>query len=205
MSLFISFEGGEGCGKSTQSKALETKLNQLAIPVVLIYEPGSTPLGERVRSLIKQSGDVSISPLTELMLFNAARSQLVTDIIAPSLNGNKIVICDRFTDSTIAYQHYGRGLKLSCVEKINCLASQGIKPDITFLLDISPEVGLARKNLAVQDRFELEDLTFHKRVRQGFLKLAAKEPQRFVLIDATLSETKITGLIWGRVSQALMT
>ncbi len=114
-----------------------------------------------------------------------------------------MVICDRYTDSTIAYQHYGRGVELSQVKDINSFASQGLKPDITFLLDVSPEVGLARKRLNLQDRFEQEDLDFHRRVREGFLKMANEEPRRFVVIDSTLPRTKIAGLIWARVSWAL--
>jgi dTMP kinase len=200
MSLFITFEGGEGCGKSLQSRALHRKLAQLAIPSILIHEPGGTPLGERVRHLLKQACEVPISPLAELMLFNASRSQLVTDVIQPGLKEGKIVVCDRFSDSTLAYQSYGRGLDLDVVREINRLACQGLQPDLTFLLDVPPEVGLSRKKAGDNDRFELESVAFHRRVRQGFLYLAAAEPLRWIVIDSTLPRSRISGLIWEKVS-----
>src|SRR5450756_1530387 len=143
MPLFITFEGGEGCGKSLQSKTLFRKLERLAIPSILIHEPGGTLLGERVRKLLKQASDISISPLTELLLFNASRSQLVGEVIQTSLKKGQTVICDRFTDSTVAYQHYGRGLDLQLVHEVNRIASQGCRPNVTFLLDAPPEIGLS--------------------------------------------------------------
>jgi len=169
MPLFITFEGGEGCGKSLQSRKLYRKLTQSAVPAVLIQEPGGTPLGVKVRYLLKQACEVPVSPLTELMLFNASRSQLVQDVILPGLEGGKIVICDRFTDSTVAYQSYGRGLDLNTVKTINEIASRGLKPDLTFLLDVPPEIGLSRKRQQANDRFEKEAVEFHQRVREGFL------------------------------------
>jgi dTMP kinase len=203
MSLFITFEGGEGCGKSLQSRLLHRKLEQASIPSIMVYEPGSTLLGDRVRRLLKKACDIPISPLTELMLFNAARSQLVTEIIHPGLKENKVVICDRFADSTVAYQHYGRGVNLLLVKEISRIAAQGCQPDVTFLLDVPPEIGLARKQADAQDRFEQEDLAFHRKVRLGFLKLATEEPQRWVIIDSTLPATEIAASIWTRVSELL--
>jgi dTMP kinase len=199
MSLFITFEGGEGCGKSTQARFLQHRLTQMGHPAILIYEPGCTSAGERIRRLLKRSNDFSISPLSELLLFNSARNQLVTEVIQPGLKDGKTVISDRFTDSTIAYQHYGRGVDLWLVECVNSMAAQGCQPDLTFLLDISPVIGLARKRSGVQDRFEQENLDFHQRVREGFLKLASKEPQRWVVIDSTLSRSEISGLILAQV------
>ena len=201
MPLFITFEGGEGCGKSFQSKTLFRKLERLAVPSILIHEPGGTLLGERVRKLLKQASDISISPLTELLLFNASRSQLVGEVIQASLKKGQAVICDRFADSTIAYQHYGRGLDLQLVHEVNRIASQGCRPDITFLLDAPPEIGLSRKRPDAQDRFEQEDLDFHRKVRAGFLKMAAQEPDRWVVIDSTLSRSKIAGVVWKRVER----
>jgi len=203
MSLFITFEGGEGCGKSTQARILHRRLTQEGHQTVLIYEPGCTPAGERIRRLLKRASDFSITPLAELMLFNASRNQLVTDIIQPGLREGKIVICDRFTDSTIAYQHYGRGVDLRQVENVNMIAAQGCQPDITFLLDIPPEIGLSRKRPGAQDRFEQENLDFHKKVRLGFLKLAAGSPQRWVVIDSTLSKPAIAGVIREKVAKSL--
>lgn len=203
MSLFITFEGGEGCGKSLQTRVLHRKLTQLAIPAILVYEPGGTTLGERVRQLLKRACEIPISPLTELLLFNASRSQLVEEVIQPGLQQGKIVICDRFADSTLAYQSYARGLDLATVKEINRIATQGLQPDLTFLLDVPPYVGLSRKKAGANDRFEQETPAFHQRVREAFLKLAAEEPQRWVVIDSTLPRDRITGLIWERVSQWL--
>ena len=203
MPLFITFEGGEGCGKSLQSRTLLGKLKRLAIASILIHEPGGTLLGERVRKLLKQTSNIVISPLTELLLFNASRSQLVSEIIQTSLEKGQIVICDRFTDSTLAYQHFGRGLDRRLVEEVNRIAAQGCRPDITFLLDVPPEIGLSRKRPDAQDRFELEDIDFHRKIRAGFLKMAAENPDRWIVIDSTLSRSEIAGLIWNSVSQSL--
>jgi len=203
MSLFITFEGGEGSGKSTQAKAFYRKVLKLEVPAILIREPGGTALGDRVRFLLKQSNKVLISPVTELMLFNASRSQLVHEVIEPNLKEGRIVICDRFADSSVAYQHFGRGINFELVSEVNRIACQGLKPDITFLLDIQPEVGLARKRPGIQDRFEQEDLAFHQRVRRGFLKLAAGEPHRWVVIDAAQSKSDIASIIWDAMSGLL--
>jgi len=146
---------------------------------------------------------VDISPLTELMLFNASRAQLVDKVIQPSLKAGKVVICDRFADSTTAYQSYGRGLDLQMVKAVNNAATQGLKPDLTILLDIPAEEGLARKKAKKQDRFEQEDIAFHQRVREGYLKVAANDPQRWLVIDATQSKEKIEEIIWQRVSRLL--
>ena len=203
MSLFITFEGGEGCGKSLQSTNLYRKLVKLALPALLIHEPGGTQLGEKIRYLLKKSCDIPVTPLSELLLFNASRSQLVADFTLPALKMDKIVICDRFTDSTLAYQSFARGLDRKTVERINYIASQGLKPNITFLLDVSPDVGLARKKAGANDRFEKEALDFHFKVREGFLKLAAESPGRWVTIDASLAAKDIGEIIWTRVSREL--
>lgn len=202
MSLFITFEGGEGCGKSLQAKRLFKRLEVLGIPVLLTREPGGTPLGERISRWLKWSHP-DITPLTELMLFNASRAQLVAEVIMPALKEGKIVICDRYTDSTIAYQSYGRGLDLEMVRTLNRDATQGLKPTLTFLLDIPAEDGLARKGDRKQDRFEQEKISFHRRVRQGYLKLALEEPERWLVIDATQSKDKVTQIIWKKVSKLI--
>jgi len=203
MSLFITFEGGEGCGKTTQAKALCRRLIRQNIPVILIHEPGGTQVGERIRRLLKESRNIPILPLTELLLFNASRAQLVNQVIKPALAEGKIVICDRFTDSTIAYQHYGRGLDLEVVEEINKVASQGLTPDLTFLLDIAPDIGLSRKEDGIRDRFQSEDLDFHRRVREGFHNLAMQDSRRWLMLDASASREEIAGLVWDRVSVLL--
>ena len=203
MSLFITFEGGEGSGKSLQAGALYRRLSQLAIPVLLTHEPGGTPFGDKIGRWLKWAQDTDISPLTELLLFNASRSQLVTEVIRPRLKNGEIVICDRYTDSTTAYQSYGRGLDLEMVRAINGTAAQGLVPDLTFLLDMSVEEGLARKSTKKQDRFEQENLDFHQRVREGYLKLAATDPVRWLVIDAAQSKERISLIIWQRVSKLL--
>ncbi len=203
MSLFITFEGGEGSGKSVQTRALYRKLCRLDIPAILIHEPGSTSLGERLSRLLKWAQHTSISPLTELMLFNASRAQLVDEIIKPALNAGKIVICDRFTDSTIAYQGYGRQIDINIINNINDVATGTLKPDLTILLDISIDEGFTRKKGQAPDRFEQEHKDFHQRVREGYLKLAAEEPQRWLVIDASQPKEKIKQIIWEKVNSLL--
>ena len=203
MALFITFEGGEGSGKSTQSRVLYEKLEKLAIPVILTHEPGGTRLGDRINHLLKWAESPDISPMTELLLFNASRAQLVAGVIKPNLESGKVVICDRYADSTIAYQYSGRGLDLEIVKKVNKAATQGLIPDLTVLLDVPFEEGLGRKKARKRDRFEKEILAFHQKVRQGYLKLAADEPQRWLVIDATKPEEEVENIIWQRVSQLL--
>jgi len=203
LSLFITFEGSEGCGKSTQAKALWRKLARLGIPVELTHEPGGTALGNQLRRTLKKGHQDKISPLAELFLFAACRIQLVTEVIRPSLRQGKVVICDRFADSTTAYQGYGRGLNLETIKKINELATQEVKPNLTILLDIPTQKGLGRKPSATNDRFEAEDIAFHNKVRDGYLKLAAEEPERWLVIDATLPRARIGKIIWHRVNQLL--
>jgi len=203
VALFITFEGGEGTGKTLQARALYRRLAQLAIPVLLTHEPGGTLLGKKLARLLKWAGDTGISPLTELLLFNASRAQLVENIIQPNLKSGKVVICDRYADSTTAYQSYGRGLDLEMVKAINNTATRGLKPSLTVLLDIPAEAGLARKGTKKRDRFEQEDIDFHRRVREGYLKLAANGPERWLVVDASQSKAKIREIVWQRVRQLL--
>ncbi len=200
MSLFITFEGAEGCGKSTQSRALWQRLVRRGIPAVLTYEPGGTALGNRLRYVLKRRLQDKISPQAELFLFAACRIQLVNEVIRPGLEQGKVVICDRFADSTIAYQGYGRGLNLETIEEINELATEGIKPHLTVLLDIPARKGLSRKPSKMNDRFEAENIAFHKKVRDGYLKLAAEEPERWLAIDGTLPQAEIGKIVWDRVA-----
>ena len=203
MALFITFEGGEGSGKSVQARALYKRLSQSAIPALLTHEPGGTPFSNRIGRWLKWAEVKDISPLTELLLFNASRAQLVTEVIQPNLENGKVVISDRYADSTTAYQSYGRGLDLEMVKTINNAATRGLNPSLTVLLDIPAEEGLARKGNKRHDRFEREDIAFHQRVREGYLKLAAGEPERWLVIDAGQSKEKIKEIIWQRVSQLL--
>ena len=202
MGLFITFEGGEGCGKSTHSRLLLKKLEQQNIPAVLTHEPGGTALGDELRRVLKRKQGSSISPQAELLLFAASRAQLVAEVIRPALEEGKVVLCDRFTHSTLVYQGYGRGLDFTAIIMVNNMATRYLNPDLIILLDISPEQGLARKH-SLRDRFELEDLSFHRRVREGYLKMAAAEPDRWLVIDAFLPKGKIAEIIWDRVSRLL--
>ncbi len=203
MSLFITFEGGEGSGKSLQTRTLYRELCHLSISAILIHEPGCTRIGERLSRLLKWSRTAEISPISELMLFNAARAQLVTEVINPALKKGQIVICDRFTDSTIAYQGYGRRLDIGMVANINKSATGGLAPDLTILLDVPVKDGLARKRVSEFNRFEKEEIAFHNRVRQGYLHLAAEEPDRFLVVDALLKKQKIMHIIWDRVTKLI--
>lgn len=199
--MFIVFEGGEGCGKSTQARILYRRLRRRGIPALLTHEPGGTPLGRRLRGLLKR-GD-PVAPETELLLFAASRAQLVVDIICPALEQGKVVISDRYVDSTLAYQGYGRGLAPGSIQKINDFATQGLRPDLVILLDISPTAGLGRKAKPHQDRFEQEEIAFHHRVRQGYLELAQADPARWSVIDASKSKREVADIIWERVQKLL--
>ena len=203
MALFITFEGGEGSGKSEQAMALYRRLFKLAIPALLTHEPGVTALGKKITHWLKWADNMDISPAAELLLFNASRAQLVAEVIKLNLEDGKVVICDRYADSTTAYQGYGRGLDLEMVKAVNQAGSLGLKPDLTVLLDLSAEEGLARKKDKKQDRFEQEDIAFHRRVRGGYLKLAANEPGRWLVVDARRTKAAVEQIIWRRVNQLL--
>jgi dTMP kinase len=203
MSLFITFEGGEGSGKSSQAKALFRRLTDLAVPVLLTHEPGGTPFGDRLGRWLKKAQDTEIWPLTELMLFNACRAQLVAEVIKPNLERGRVVISDRYADSTTVYQGYGRGLELAMVKATNKAATQGLKPNLTILLDIAVEEGLTRRLSRKQDRFEQESSAFHQKVREGYLQLASEEPKRWLVIDASQPKGKIADIIWQRVGQLI--
>jgi dTMP kinase len=202
LGLFITFEGGEGCGKSTHSRLLLKKLEQQNVPVVLTHEPGGTALGDELRRALKKRRGSFISPQAELFLVAASRAQLVAELIRPALQEGKIVVCDRFTHSTMVYQGYGRGLDFTAIRMVNNMATRHLNPDLIILLDIPPEQGLARKR-DLKDRFELEDLSFHRRVREGYLKMAEAEPDHWLVVDASLPKKKVAGIIWDRVSRLL--
>jgi len=200
--LFITFEGTEGCGKTTQVQMLAQKLQKEGLPVVVLREPGGTPIGEEIRHTLKHSlNNAAMTPEAELLLLNASRAQLVREVIRPALKSGKIVLCDRFYDSTTAYQGYGRGLNLDDVRKIIEFAVGETRPDLTLFLDIPLELSLKRRTIRknenngkqtsgineknLRDRFEEADVEFFKRVQRGFHKIAEKEPQRIKTVDAT--------------------
>ena len=181
--MFITFEGPEGCGKSTHSKLLKNYLEEKGWTVIQSREPGGTELGQKIRSLLLEKNG-PIDQLAEASLFFADRAQHVSTVVKPALNDKKAVICDRYIDSTVAYQIGGRGLPEDLIRFMNMETTQGAIPDLTFLLDIPPEVGLERaKSKGAADRFEREGMDFHRRVRAKYLEIAASEPERVKLFS----------------------
>jgi dTMP kinase len=183
---FITLEGPEGAGKTVVANRLVAALTARGGAVRLTREPGGTRLGEELRRILLARDGAALSPRADALLFNAARAQLVAEVIAPSLDAGDVVICARFTDSTLAYQGYGAGVPLPDLRALAEVATGGLAPDLTILLDVAPEQGLRRKAEAERTRFEASfDLEFHRRVRAGFLTLAGAEPDRFVLVDSS--------------------
>ena len=186
MSLFITLEGPDGGGKSTQARLLVEHLTARGLPALLTREPGGTPIGDQIRRTLMDLGNTGMDPRTEILLFSASRAQIVHQVIRPRLEAGGVVVCDRFYDSTLAYQGYGHGLDLTALRAITDFATGGLRPDLTFLIDLSAEDGLRRRRRGGQwNRLDAYDLGFHQRVRQGYFDLAAAEPGRWVTVDAT--------------------
>jgi dTMP kinase len=207
---FITLEGPEGSGKSTQAKMMIRRLGELGIEAMYTREPGGTALGEEIRNILQhnQAGEAPCER-AELLLFEASRNQLVEKVIRPALEKGTWVICDRFVDSTTAYQGYGRGLPVDEVKSIHHFTINNVSPDLTLLLDLSIETGferIAQRFLELgesADRFEQEERAFHERVRQGYLKLATEEPGRFRIIDASQNPEAVSASIW-KILQELL-
>lgn len=201
---FISFEGIEGSGKSTQVQLLYEFLQKNGADVVRTEEPGGTQIGEQIRTILLDVEHRGMSPLTELLLYNASRAQHVQEVILPALNRGAIVITDRFTDSTVVYQGYGRGLDLQMIDSLDLIATGRLRPDITLLLDLDVKTGLQRnRGIQKTDRLELEAISFHERVRYGYRVLAAENPARITLIPATAGINEMHGKIIRIISEAL--
>ena len=200
--LLITFEGGDGAGKSTQARRLRGRLARAGHCVRLVAEPGGTVLGKRLRRLLKFSRH-EITPEAELLLFLASRAQLTQEIILPSLAQGAIVVCDRYADSTAAYQGYGRGLDLERIHRLNAGATQGLRPHLTVLMDVPPEEALQRRAPEALDRMERGAAEFHVRVRQGYHEMARNEPGRWLVVDARLPKAEVARTIWERVSSLL--
>jgi len=196
--VFITFEGIEGCGKTTQAKRLVGRLEGHSIPLILTLEPGGTRVGQHIRRILLDSRNRDLSPLAELFLYEADRAQHVSEVVKPALDQGKWVLCDRFFDATMVYQGYARGQDTELIKRFNKKASFGVWPDLTFLIDCPVEVGLGRalrRNSVLtqkgQDRFEREDKEFHEAVREGYLALAREDSKRFVVVDGVLGEDEL--------------
>ncbi len=215
--FFISFEGGEGAGKGTQVARLRERLERTFGPsrqIVTVRDPGGTPESEKVRNLLVQRDGGDWTPTVEMLLYFAARVQMTEKMIQPALAAGSIVLSDRYADSTRAYQSYGRGHKLETIELINRASLGGFEPNLTFMLDLPADVGLARSTrrmaqeqdarLKTEDRFERIGLEFHERVRAGYLAIAAAHPGRCVVVDATQPVDKVTEDVWAIVEQRMI-
>ena len=194
--LFVTFEGIDGCGKSTQVTALKDSLEKKGTKVIVIREPGATLIGEKIRSILLDKANSGMSSETELLLYEAARAQIVNEVIRPALKSGKVVICDRFYDSSVAYQGYARGLPLESIDSLNRFAAGGLEPDLTFLLDLPPQAARERMNIreGSEDRLEIEGLVFMEKVRAGYLELAGKHA-RIITLDAMSPATVLAEYI----------
>jgi dTMP kinase len=211
MRRFITFEGVEGCGKTTQIRLAAAWLAARGIPVLATAEPGGTPLGLKIREILLNRGGCSIGAEAELLLFAAARAQHVRETILPALEEGKWVLCDRFCDATAAYQGFGRGLDRGLIGTLNGFSALNVHPDRTLLFDLAAGTGLARARTraagirpeAAEDRFESEDLSFHERIRQGYLTLAQAEPQRFRVVDGASDVETVRRAVCGQLEELL--
>ena len=193
---FISFEGIDGSGKTTQAQILHKNMERQGIPAILVREPGSTPFGDHLRQFLK--GQQPISPLAELLSFEAARAELVQNVITPALHKGITVISDRYTDSSVAYQGAGRNLNLETIDLLNSLATQNTIPDLTFLLHIEPQEA-SRRTTDLHSRFESQDAGFYQRIAKGYTAQAARNTQRIIVLDATLPQETLSGQIWDHI------
>jgi dTMP kinase len=200
---FISLEGPDGAGKTTQLARLGEAAQKLGIVPVYTREPGGTPVGDAVRRILLDPSFREMVPLTEVFLFAAARAQLFHEVVGPALSAGGLVLCDRFIDSTLAYQVYGGKMDFEFVLEANLKAVHGRLPDKTFILDIEPATGLARRGENVADRVEQKPLAFHSRVREGFLELARRFPERIVVLNGTLPEAEVFSIIWKHIGPEL--
>lgn len=198
---FITFEGSEGAGKSIQVEILASHLREEGYPIVVTREPGGTRIGEQIRAITHNQENVDTEATTEAYLMAAARAQHVAQIIEPAIAAGKIVVCDRYVDSSIAYQGYGRKLGSDVIANLNALAVNGAKPDLTMLLSLPPEVGQKRrsKSAKTKDRLDLQQHDFYSRVHDGYLALAKKEPNRYVVINAEKSIVEVAETVWNEV------
>lgn len=210
MGFFITFEGIEGCGKTTQIGMLARRLTDAGCRTLLTREPGGCPIADKIRSILLDADNQAMVPLTELLLYAAARAQHVAEVIMPALAADAIVLCDRFTDATVAYQHGGRGIDRPTIDALNSLACQSVRPDLTVLMDCDVATGLARARSRIEatsgpreERFELEALAFHQRVRDSYLQQAAHEADRFLTVSASGTIDEISDRIAAQVLERI--
>lgn len=214
MGYFITFEGVEGCGKTTQIHLLSRFLSSHGVSTLSTREPGGCPIADKIRAILLDAENRALSPLAELMLYTAARAQHITEVISPALGDDKVVLCDRFCDATVAYQSFGRGIDRSVIDSLNSQACQGLTPNLTVLVDCDPAIGLKRAYSRIEassgpreERFEMEALAFHQRVRAGYQQLAAAEPDRFLVIDGSGSIeaifAEVSAQVMARIPEAL--
>ncbi len=199
---FITFEGSEGSGKSTQIQMVSKYLNSMGFSVLFVREPGGTDIGEKVRDILLDVNNTEMSDECEMLLYMAARAQLVTEVIIPALENGRIVLCDRFLDSTIAYQGYGNGIDINTIKKIGEFAVKGITPDLTFIFDIDVKIGFSRINRD-KDRIELRSISYHERVRAGYLRIAAESPNRVKVVNVEGREEDVFACVRGHVDRLL--
>jgi dTMP kinase len=204
LSLFITLEGPDGSGKSTQIARLAERLRGIGHDVCLTREPGGTLIGDQVRTVLHDLKNTAMQPQAEILLYSASRAQLVGEVIRPHLERGGTVLCDRYADSTLAYQGYGHGLDLELLRTITRFATGGLTPDLTLLLDMDVETGLRRRKAGGDwNRLDAYEVDFHRRVRQGYRKLAETEPERWVVINASVSVEELGERIWEAVERRL--
>ncbi len=203
MSLFVTFEGPEGSGKTTQVQLLTDYMKEHGYPVLCAREPGGTEISEQIRQVILSKDNHAISDATEALLYSAARAQIVSQLIRPALAAGKIVLCDRYSDSTLAYQGYGLGLDLKALQTITLFATGGLEPDRTFYIDVPVEFGLARKRGGETNRLDEKSAAYHERVRTGYRAMIKAEPERWIVVDGTQSVNQVQREIRERMDQIL--
>lgn len=207
--MFVSFEGPEGSGKSLQARGLEARLREAGVATVVTREPGGTRVGDQLRELLLTRGDLPMRPRAQALVLCASRAELVEEVIRPALAAGRVVVCDRYADSTLAYQGYGHGLELDALRAVLRFATDGIGPTLTILLDLPAREGLERKrrqsvaSAEEWNRFEAEELAFHERVRAGYHALAAEEPGRWRTFDARKPPNELAEEIWALVRGCL--